>query len=140
MNRDLSSFFVFGQSVELRHPEQIRSPLTLAVLALGGPATRADWPEFRGPWGDGHVSARATPNPSAFRSIERDEQRQMENRDSPPRLVHPGGAGGQVWLTTAPDRCLLVYSRWPFKNAEGGACKAIILREIRVTRLPAVTH
>jgi hypothetical protein len=42
-------------------------------------------------------------------------------------------------LAVAPDRCLLVYSRWPFKNAEGGAGKAIILREIRVTRLPVAT-
>jgi outer membrane protein assembly factor BamB len=29
----------------------------LAILIIGRPAARADWPDFRGPRGDGHVSA-----------------------------------------------------------------------------------
>src|SRR5437879_2475309 len=31
--------------------------LSAALLAFGVTAAGADWPEFRGPWGDGHVSA-----------------------------------------------------------------------------------
>src|SRR6267378_2168919 len=37
---------------------RLRNPkLALVLLVFGSAAARADWPEFRGPWGDGHVSA-----------------------------------------------------------------------------------
>ena len=141
MNRDLSSFFVFGQALSCVIPSRFAPLLTLAVLALGGPATRADWPEFRGPWGDGHVSAPGDTQTIGLPMHWSETNNVKWKTEIPHRgWSTPVVLGGQVWLTTAPDRCLLVYSRWPFKNAEGGACKAIILREIRVTRLPAVTH
>ncbi len=43
-------------------PNTVKHSLFLSVAALlalaGGPARAgADWPEFRGPWGDGHASA-----------------------------------------------------------------------------------
>src|SRR5262245_34226666 len=33
-----------------------------ALCVIGGSVARADWPEFRGPWGDGHVSAPGATN------------------------------------------------------------------------------
>ncbi len=38
--------------------------LSLGVLAAAGPAAGADWPGFRGPWGDGHASAPGDTQPA----------------------------------------------------------------------------
>src|SRR6185503_7577948 len=38
------------------NPGSFLSPLVLAVLVFGSSAARADWPEFRGPSGDGRAS------------------------------------------------------------------------------------
>src|ERR1700675_2377825 len=37
--------------------DRFRCALLLAALTFGLLTARADWPEFRGPWGNGHVSA-----------------------------------------------------------------------------------
>ena len=41
------------------HPRSLRPSraATLALLFLAALTARADWPEFRGPWGNGHASA-----------------------------------------------------------------------------------
>ncbi|MCX6923596.1 MAG: PQQ-binding-like beta-propeller repeat protein [Verrucomicrobia bacterium] len=76
--------------------------LSLALLALGGPSTRADWPEFRGPWGDGHASA-----PGDTKSIGLPLQwSETNNVRWKTEIPHRGWStpvvlGGQVWLTTA---------------------------------------
>src|SRR5689334_23616612 len=42
----------------MQSPRNSVNTLALVVLVACAPAlARADWPEFRGPWGDGHVSA-----------------------------------------------------------------------------------
>ena len=57
MSHDRSTFFVSGRAVSRVNIGRLLSLLALALLAFGGPAARADWPEFRGPWGDGYASA-----------------------------------------------------------------------------------
>src|SRR5438046_2144599 len=58
MKHDREPFFV---SAKVLRRISWTSPLSnvalgLFLLAASGPAAQADWPEFRGPWGDGHVS------------------------------------------------------------------------------------
>ena len=52
-------------------------------------AARADWPEFRGPYGNGHVAAAGDDRarrPAAH--LERNRKRPLEDADSASRLVH----------------------------------------------------
>ncbi len=57
MNCDPSPFSLRGKALIRDHQSRLLPLLTIVWLALGGPMARADWPEFRGPWGDGHASA-----------------------------------------------------------------------------------
>ena len=63
---------------------------SLCPLCLRGQSiARADWPEFRGPYGNGHVAAAGDANarrPAAH--LERNRKRPLENADPAPRLVH----------------------------------------------------
>src|SRR6266851_4262963 len=63
MKYDKSPFLAFGKA--LNHMNRSRFPffLSLSLLAFGALAVRADWPEFRGPWGDGHVAAPGDTHP-----------------------------------------------------------------------------
>ena len=73
-------------------------------MALGCPQREADWPEFRGPWGDGHVRPRATPNPSASRCTGAKRNNIKWKTEIPYRgWSTPVVMGGQVWLTTATE-------------------------------------
>ena len=102
MNRDLSSFFVFGQALSCVIPRRCPLLLTLVVLALGGPATRADWPEFRGPWGDGHVSAPGDTQTIGLPMHWSETNNVKWKTEIPHRgWSTPVVLGGQVWLTTA---------------------------------------
>ncbi len=75
--------------------------LSLAVLALAAPATRADWPEFRGPSGDGHVTeSRDTPLPLTWSETENVRWKtSIHDRGWSTPVV----MGGQIWLTTATE-------------------------------------
>lgn len=74
----------------------------LLLLPWGKTPARADWPEFRGPRGDGHVSA-----PGDTKSIGLPLRwSETENVKWKTEIPHRGWAtpvvmGGQVWLTTA---------------------------------------
>src|ERR1019366_2202874 len=57
MNCDKSPFSASGNALVCSGQPRLPSLLTLVLLAFGGPMARADWPEYRGPWGDGHASA-----------------------------------------------------------------------------------
>ncbi len=76
--------------------------LALGLLALGGPAARADWPEFRGPRGDGHAGA-----PGGTKAVGLPlTWSETNNVKWKTAIPHRGWAtpvvmGGQVWLTTA---------------------------------------
>ena len=76
--------------------------LTLLVLAVT--AARADWPEFRGPWGDGHVSA---PGDTKALGLPL-HWSETNNIKWKTRIPYRGWStpvvmGGQVWLTTATE-------------------------------------
>ncbi len=86
--------------------EPLRSGLLGAVvgLTLAGLAARADWPEFRGPHGDGHASA-----PSGTSAVSLPLRWSETNNirwktEIPYRgWSTPVVLGGQVWLTTAAE-------------------------------------
>src|SRR5437667_2517913 len=53
MNSDKSPFFTFGKGLNRVNRSSFAFFLALILPALGAPAGQADWPEFRGPRGDG---------------------------------------------------------------------------------------
>ncbi|MFI5379411.1 MAG: PQQ-binding-like beta-propeller repeat protein [Tepidisphaerales bacterium] len=77
----------------------------LALLLGAARAARADWPEFRGPWGDGHVSAPGDNKPIGLPL----KWSETENIKWKTEIPYKGWStpvvmGGQIWLTTAtPD-------------------------------------
>jgi outer membrane protein assembly factor BamB len=87
------------------HPEPMRYLLKFfpaAPLILGLFAARADWPEFRGPFGDGHVSKGDKPMGLPLRWSE------TNNIKWKTRIPYKGWSapvvlGGQVWMTTATE-------------------------------------
>ena len=78
------------------------SLLTLGLLVIGGPTARADWPEFRGPWGDGHVSTPGDTKIVGFPLRWSETNNVKWKTEIPYRgWSTPVVMGGQVWLTTA---------------------------------------
>ncbi len=78
-------------------PIVARVAILLLLIALGSFAVSAeDWPEFRGPTGQGHSSERGVP-------FEWSESRNVVWKTRVPGLgwSSPVVAGGRVWLTTA---------------------------------------
>lgn len=78
--------------------------LGLVLLALVGHAARADWPEFRGPWGDGHASAPGALKPMGL-PLHWSETNNLKWKTEIPYRgwSTPVVMGGQVWLTTATE-------------------------------------
>ncbi len=76
----------------------------LAVLTFGRPTARADWPDFRGPWGDGHVSAKGDTNLIGL-PLRWSETNNIKWKTEIPHRgwSTPVVMGGQVWLTTATE-------------------------------------
>src|SRR5947209_17342418 len=73
----------------------------LLLLAVPG-TTRADWPEFRGPMGDGHVSAEGSSKAPGL-PLHWSETENVRWKTSIPfrGWSTPVIMNGQVWLTTA---------------------------------------
>lgn len=74
--------------------------MTIAIVTLGVAAARADWPEFRGPHGDGHADG------AAGLPVKWSESENVKWKTPIPERgwSTPVVLGGQVWLTTAtPD-------------------------------------
>src|SRR5438876_5140626 len=76
--------------------------LALLLLALGLPAALADWPEFRGPWGNGHVSAPGDTKTIGL-PLHWSETNSVKWKTEIPHRgwSTPVVMGSQVWLTTA---------------------------------------
>ena len=74
----------------------------MAAAALGAAAVWADWPEFRGPWGDGHVSAPGASAPTGL-PVNWSETENVRWRTEIPHRgwSTPVVLGGRIWLTTA---------------------------------------
>ena len=104
MTRDTNSFLTSGTPVRLVKQGRLLSLAALGLLALIGPAIGGDWPEFRGPWGDGHASG-----PGDTKLIGLPLQwSETNNVTWKTPIPYRGWAtpvvlGGQVWLTTATD-------------------------------------
>jgi hypothetical protein len=76
--------------------------LLLAALTFGVLSARADWPDFRGPSGDGHVSAPGNAKPIGL-PLHWSETNNIKWKTEIPYRgwSTPVVMGGQVWLTTA---------------------------------------
>jgi outer membrane protein assembly factor BamB len=76
--------------------------LFFAVAGLSDLSARADWPEFRGPSGDGLVSARGDTNTVGLPLHWSETENVTWKTEIPDRgWSTPVVLGGQVWLTTA---------------------------------------
>ena len=74
------------------------------MLAFVGPAARADWPEFRGPWGDGHASAPGDAKLVGFPLHWSETNNVKWKTEIPFRgWSTPVVLGDQVWVTTATE-------------------------------------
>ncbi len=102
MNRDHSLFSVSGKAFLRSTQTRLVPLLTLVSLVLGGPRAQADWPEFRGPWGDGHASAPGDTKPVGLPLHWSETNNVRWKTEIPYRgWSTPVVMGGQVWLTTA---------------------------------------
>jgi outer membrane protein assembly factor BamB len=90
-------------------PEIVQRSVSVCVAILvawaGGLAQAgADWPEFRGPWGDGHVSAPGDNKPAGFPLHWSETENVQWKTEIPYRgWSTPVVMDGQVWLTTATE-------------------------------------
>jgi outer membrane protein assembly factor BamB len=104
----------------------------LGVLAPPGQAASQDWPEFRGPGGQGHAAGRGVP-------LEWSESRNIAWK-SPVRgqgWSSPVVSGGRVWVTTAVDDRGVSLRAIAFDAATGSE---VVNVEVFRTRSPAARH
>jgi outer membrane protein assembly factor BamB len=79
-----------------------RAILAVALASLATPIARADWPEFRGPSGDGHISAPGDTNIIGLPLHWNETENVMWKTEIPDRgWSTPVVQERQVWLTTA---------------------------------------
>lgn len=78
--------------------------IALAGVVLWGPGARADWPTFRGPRGDGHVTAPGDAKTIGL-PLKWSDTDNVKWKVGIPFLgwSTPAVMGGQVWLTTATE-------------------------------------
>jgi outer membrane protein assembly factor BamB len=101
MSLDRRLLFGFAKALS---PGRWLSLPALALLVMGGPAAHGDWPEFRGPWGDGHVSAPGDTRPVGLPLHWSETNNVKWKTEIPYRgWSTPVVMGGQVWLTTATE-------------------------------------
>nr|CAX69044.1 Quinonprotein alcohol dehydrogenase-like [uncultured bacterium] len=80
----------------------LRFLLLAAVLLINAHAARADWPQFRGPLGDGHVTAAGDSTTLGLPLTWSETENVTWKTPIPLRgWSTPVVLGGQVWLTTA---------------------------------------
>lgn len=85
-----------------RHAGRFCWTLLLLILTLGLPLARADWPDFRGPRGDGHVSAPGDNKPIGLPLTWSETNNIRWKTEISHRGVStPVVMNGQVWLTSA---------------------------------------
>jgi len=102
MNHVKKLFAFRGRKSSRRGLERLLPYLILGGLALGNLTVRADWPEFRGPWGNGHASAAGDTKPIGL-PLEWSETNNIKWKTEIPHRgwSTPVVMGGQVWMTAA---------------------------------------
>lgn len=76
--------------------------LLICLLPLLASAALADWPDFRGPWADGHASAPGDTKPVGLPRRWSETENVKWKTSIPPRgWSTPVVLGKQIWLTTA---------------------------------------
>jgi len=104
MVHDKSPFFNFRNISPRFNRSRLFYLLSLIQLGLSGTTLLADWPEFRGPSGDGHVSASGNTNSFGL-PLHWSETNNLKWKTEIPYRgwSTPVVMGGQVWLTTATE-------------------------------------
>src|SRR4051794_13716683 len=76
--------------------------ITLCLLAMQGSAAHSDWPEFRGPFGNGYVASEGSKEISSL-PLTWSESENIRWKTPIPGLgwSTPVVMDGQIWLTTA---------------------------------------
>lgn len=103
MNRIRSSFFYCAAALTRVHRDRLLALLALVALVFSESEARADWPEFRGPRGDGHA---ATPGDTpAGLPLHWSETNNIKWKTEIPYRgwSTPVVLAGQIWLTTATE-------------------------------------
>jgi len=104
MSHDQRRVFVPGEASTRANSRQFLPLLAAVLLVSGGPTARADWPEFRGPWGNGHASAPGDTKPVGLPLHWSETNNVKWKTEIPYRgWSTPVVLGGQVWLTTATE-------------------------------------
>ena len=87
-----------------RRPEMLLRIFLLIALTVGLPTVRAGWPDFRGPWGDGHASAPGDRKLIGL-PLHWSETNHIQWKTEIPHRgwSTPVVLGGQIWLTTATE-------------------------------------
>src|ERR1039458_2185108 len=102
MNCDKSPFSASCKAFAHGDQRRLLSLLTLALFALGASAAREEWPEFRGPWGDGRASAPGDTKLVGLPLHWSETNNVRWKTEIPYRgWSTPVVLGAQVWLTTA---------------------------------------
>lgn len=105
MNRLSNQFSIFVDPLRPRLQCKTIAAAALMVFVQFEPALRADWPEFRGPRGDGHVPAPGNAQQAGL-PLRWSETENIKWKTEIPQKGQstPVVLGGQVWVTTAtPD-------------------------------------
>ncbi len=78
--------------------------LILSLLLLSAAPARADWPDYRGPWANGHAAAPGDPKPVGLPLTWSETQHVKWKTPIPERgWSTPVILGQQIWLTTATE-------------------------------------
>ncbi len=78
--------------------------LVLVVLLFPARLARADWPEYRGPWANGHAVAPGDAKPTGLPLIWSEQEQVKWKTPIPERgWSTPVIQGRQIWLTTATE-------------------------------------
>ncbi len=99
MNCCLGSFSASGKTVTRRKNSLL---IIFAYVSISCLSAKADWPEFRGPWGNGYASAPGDTRPLGV-PLSWSETNNIKWKTEIPHVgwSTPVVMGGQVWLTTA---------------------------------------
>jgi outer membrane protein assembly factor BamB len=104
MNHDESPPFFASTNLRVTYQSKRLSQAALVALTFGALAARADWPEFRGPWGNGQVSAPGSSKLIGL-PLHWSETNNIKWKTPIPYRgwSTPVVMGGQIWLTTATE-------------------------------------